>query len=304
MGVVRLAVIAGPTGAGKSALALTLAGDRLVTIVSADSRQVYRGFDIGTAKPTVHERGRVPHAMIDVAEPTQRMSAARWAEAATLAIRDVLSAGRRPLVVGGTGLYLRALFDPLFTEPPLDSAARTALERELSQRSTEELRAEVAQLDPSRAHLGRTQLLRSLEMVRLTGTSLSDWHAKAAREAQFSPSYLVAERQHLSERLTDRTDAMLSAGWIDEVRWLMEQVSADAPAWNATGYDTVRQVVQGGLGVTLARQQVIIATRQYAKRQRTWFRHQLDPATVTRLDLDADGAIERAHQWWCAQESL
>ena len=304
MAVVRLPVVTGPTGAGKSALALAFAATRPVTIVSADSRQVYRGFDIGTAKPTAAERLAVPHEALDVADPAERFGAARWAEAATDAIERARAAGRVPLLVGGTGLYLRALFEPLFEEPPLDPAARAALEGELAAWDTARLREAVVRVDPARAHLGRTQLLRALEIHRLTGTSISEWHARAGREARYAPRTLVVERgAALHARLGARIDAMLAAGWVREVEGLMAIVPDAAPAWNATGYDALRQVVRGTLDLAQARSRVLIATRQYAKRQRTWFRHQLDAATVTTVTLGEPGATELAWSWWNALEA-
>ena len=303
LGVVRLPVIAGPTGAGKSAVAMRLAERAPVTIISADSRQVYRGFDIGTAKPTLSERSAVPHALIDVVDPAERVSAARWSDAAIVAIEAALAAARVPVIVGGTGLYLRALFDPLFHEPPLDADARRAIAAELAVRDTEDLRREVQAVDPSRAHLGRTQLLRAIEMVRLTGETISAWHSRAPREARFMASYLIVDPgAALAGRLVARTAAMFDAGWVDEVRDLVTTVPEGAPAWNATGYDAVRQVVRGTLKLEAARDLVGIRTRQYAKRQRTWFRHQLDPASVTRVGSDDDGSNDRVQHWWHAQE--
>ncbi|MBC7894185.1 MAG: tRNA (adenosine(37)-N6)-dimethylallyltransferase MiaA [Cytophagaceae bacterium] len=296
-------MIAGPTGAGKSAVAMRLAASAPVTIISADSRQVYRHFDIGTAKPTPAERAAVPHALIDMVDPAERISAARWADAATVAIDAARAVGRIPLVVGGTGLYLRALFDPLFKEPPLDAQARAVLGRELAERDTEDLRQEVKAVDPARAHLGRTQLLRAIEMVRLTGETITSWHARVPRETRFTPAYLIVDPgPSLAARLAARTDAMLAAGWVEEVRNLVTSVPEEAPAWNATGYDAVRQVVRGGLTLEAAHERVVIRTRQYAKRQRTWFRHQLDAASVTRVAPDEADSNDRVQQWWRAQE--
>src|SRR5674476_501294 len=153
-----LRIICGPTGAGKSALAMALARVHAATIISADSRQIYRGFDIGTAKPTPRERREVPHRGIDVCDPAERYSAAKWADGARGWIDESHAAGRVPLVVGGAGLYLRALTAPLFDEPPLDPAHRAALETALAAYSVSELRRWCMELDPPRAHLGRTQL--------------------------------------------------------------------------------------------------------------------------------------------------
>lgn len=292
--------ICGPTAAGKSAIAMRLAERHGLAIVAADSRQVYRGFDIGTAKPTHAERDAVPHYGIDVAEPTERYSAARWVESFDPWCDDVRANGREAVVVGGTGLYLRALHAPLFEEPPLDADARADLARELDTLDTEALRERVRSLDPARAHLGRTQLLRSIEVAVLTGEPISTWHARAARTARHRVRYLVVDpgRDVLRDRIARRTDEMLAGGWIDEVRALMGQLPDDAPAWKGTGYETLRQHVRGEMSLADARDRVVVDTRQYAKRQRTWFRHQLADADVVRLDPDAPNADAVAAAWW------
>lgn len=298
LAVVRLPVIAGPTASGKSALVLALARYLPLTVISADSRQLYRGFDIGTAKPSAAERQAVPHELIDLGDPAERFTAARWADAAGSAIDCALANGRIPVVVGGTGLYLRALFEPLFHEPAMDPVARAALAVELATQSTEALRERVALLDPARAHLGRTQLLRAIEVAVLTGIPISDWHARSARAARFTASYaLVDPGAVLHDRIESRIDTMWGGGWLAEVRGLDATVPEAAPAWNATGYALVRAVVRGLLDPDTARERIVIATRQYAKRQRTWFRHQLDEDMVMRLDPDASRATGQALDW-------
>jgi tRNA A37 N6-isopentenylltransferase MiaA len=221
----RLLVVCGPTAAGKSALAMAAAAELPVTIVSADSRQIYRGFDIGTAKPTPGDRAAVPHDGLDLVEPTARYSAFAWAEVAGRAIAAATKAGRLPVIVGGAGFYIRALVTPA--------------------PDTECYDARYLLVDP--------------------GTPLRTW-------------------------IEHRVDAMWAAGWPDEVRALTERVRADAPAWQASGYAAVREMVAGRLTAAAARETVIIATRQYAKRQRTWFRHQLPADRVTRLDPGDRGA--------------
>jgi tRNA dimethylallyltransferase len=291
-------VICGPTAAGKSAIALWLAQSRSADIVSADSRQVYRGFDVGTAKPTSAERASVPHHGIDVVDPTTRYSAAAWASDADSWIDAAMRAGHQPIIVGGTGLYLRALFEGLFEEPPLDVSQREAIERELGVMPMDELRRWTEILDPARAHLGRTQLLRSIEIALLTGRRLSELHRERPRNPRWRPRYLVVDPGPvLAERIGERIDAMLDHGWLDEVRELMQTVPAHAPAWNATGYDAMRRLVQGELTRAQARERVLIDTRQYAKRQRTWFRHQLPDAAVTRVDPTAANWQELVLGW-------
>jgi tRNA dimethylallyltransferase len=293
-------VICGPTAAGKSALAMRLAERHGLAIVSADSRQVYRGFDAGTAKPTPEERQRVPHFGIDVAAPAERYSAARWADSFDEWAAAARALGREPIAVGGTGLYLRALAAPLFEEPPLDERRRAALAAQVDALPTETLRRWTRALDPARAHLGRTQLLRAVEVALLTGRRLSALHASAARAPRHALRYLVVDpgRDVLRTRIAARTDAMLAAGWVDEVRRLVRVVPADAPAWNATGYDTVRRHLTGELTLDDARERIVIETRQYAKRQRTWFRHQLRDADAVWLDPLAPNALEIAEAWW------
>lgn len=279
---------------------MRLAESRASTIVSADSRQVYRGFDVGTAKPTLAEQTRVPHEGIDVTDPTLRYSAAAWAVAADRWIENARAGGRVPIVVGGTGLYLRALFEGLFEEPVLEAERRKALESEMAEMSTEELRRWTETLDPPRAHLGRTQLLRSIEIAVLTGRRLSDLHRERPRNPRWRPRYLLVDPGPvLAERIGRRLDEMLDHGWPDEVQRLMQIVPPDAPAWNSTGYDLVRRMVGGEMAPAAARERIVIDTRQYAKRQRTWFRNQLPPALVTHVNpLDEDW--RRIAEAWAA----
>jgi len=296
----RLRVVVGPTAAGKSAVALQLAERFGGAIVSADSRQLYRGFDIGTAAPTPDEQRRVPHYGIDVADPTERYSAARWASEARAWIADADRRGLAPVVVGGTGFYVRALTNPIAEAPPLDAARRAALERALRGIATPELRRWTAALDPARAHLGRAQLLRAVETALLSGHRLSEWQAGAPAAPAVPARYLVVDpgREALGARIEERVAAMFAAGWEAEVRTLMRRVPADAPAWNASGYDAVRRLVAGELTVEAARQRVVVATRQYAKRQRTWIRHQLAGEDVTWLDPRSADAAAVAVAWW------
>lgn len=291
-------VICGPTAAGKTFAATWFARLADVGVVSADSRQLYRGFDVGTAKPTVRDMLAAPHYGIDVLDPTERASAAWWAERADGWIDEVVASGRTPIVVGGTGLYLKALFASLFEEPPLDEPKRAALQGALASVATEELRRWVAQLDPARAHLGRTQLLRAVEIALLTGRRVSDLHRETARPPRRRARYLVIDPgPQLAASIEERTRLMFGSGWREEVRRLMREVPEDAPAWNATGYRTVRAMERGEMGHPEAEQRVIIETRQYAKRQRTWFRHQLVGEDVTRVDInqDLEGQLTT---WW------
>ena len=297
-------VICGPTAAGKSALALHLADEHALTILSADSRQIYRGFDIGTAKPSHDERRRVPHRGIDIVDPTERYSASSWSRAAAGWIAESRAANREPVVVGGTGFYLRALFDPLFEEPELPGEPRRAIAAALDGLSTAELRRWCTALDPARARFGRAQLLRAIEVALLTGERLSTLHRTAARAPRFTARYLVVDPgPALGARIEGRLGGMLAAGWEDEVRCLAATLPAEAPAWNASGYRAIRALVRGEIDRVAAIARVVIDTRQYAKRQRTWFRHQLtDDAPVVRIDPDDPRAFDIARRWWRGED--
>ena len=291
-------VICGPTAAGKTHAAAQCAGFAELTVISADSRQLYRGFDVGTAKPTRDEQAALPHRGIDVLAPTERASAAWWADQADGWIRGARAVGRTPLVVGGTGLYLRALFGALFQEPPMEPARRIALQAELETLSVPALRRWVERLDPERARLGRTQLLRAVEIAVLTGRRVSDLHRERRTLPRWRARYLVVDPgEALASQIVTRARQMFAAGWADEVRRLLDIVPSDAPAWNASGYRTVRDMVQGRMSSDDAEERVIVETRQYAKRQRTWFRHQLPDGDVTRHDPAAPGAAGRLRAW-------
>jgi tRNA dimethylallyltransferase len=265
-------VICGPTAAGKTFAATWFSRLADVSVVSADSRQLYRKFDIGTAKPTARDLLVAPHYGIDVLDPTERASAAWWAERADGWIDEVVASGRTPIVVGGTGLYLRALFGSLFLEPAMDAPKRAAL---------------------------RTQLLRAVEIALLTGRRVSDLHRETAHPPRRRARYLVIDPgPDLAFAIEARARLMLGSGWQEEVNQLMLDVPEDAPAWNATGYRTVRAMRRGEIARAEAEERVIIETRQYAKRQRTWFRHQLQGEDVTRTDVYHAGFEERLEAWW------
>ena len=293
-----LTIITGPTGAGKSALALALAETHGALLVSADSRQIYRGFDVGTAKPTAAERARVTHAGVDVADPTERWSAGRWAREAAGWLADAEASGRPAIVCGGTGLWLRALVTPLAPVPDLPEGRRAVLATALSAMPTEELRRWVAALDPARAALGRAQLLRATEIALLTGTRHGDALATAAPARRAARWLVVDPGPALDDRLATRLHRMVADGWEAEVRGLLQTVPADAPAWNACGYREVREVVAAGRSIDGVVERVRIATRQYAKRQRTWLRHQLAGEAVTRVETVGVAARDAAFRWF------
>lgn len=295
----RVRVICGPTAAGKSAIASTLALEYGATIVSADSRQIYRGFDIGTAKPDWSERKTIRYEGLDVADPDERFSASRWATLAIAVLADVHTRGGEAIVAGGTGFYIRALFDPLFEAPDISESRRRQLEGYLNPLSLADLRRWCLAIDPRRAHLGRHQLIRAIEIALLAGRRISDMHDAGAPQSGLRPFYLFVDPgAALADRIASRVDAMIDAGWLDEVRSLDTRVEENAPAWKASGYRLMRAVARGELDLSEARERIIIETRQYAKRQRTWFRHQLGDAPVTRLNPDDPDCQAKAQRWW------
>lgn len=295
----RIRVVCGPTAAGKSAVAAALAMEYTGAIISADSRTIYRGFDIGTAKPAPSELKSIPHRGIDVADPTERYSASDWAESANQWIDEARQAQQIPMIVGGTGFYIKALFHPLFHAPHVDPARRAAFEKFVEPMSVADLRRWCGILDPDRSHLGRSQLIRALETAILAGHRISLLHETRSRDSSHAPAYLVVDPgDELATRIEARVDAMIDAGWLNEVGNLDQTVPEGAPAWKASGYGTMRRVARGELDLSSARERIIIETRQYAKRQRTWFRHQLGDSPVTRVNPsrpDWEGTVQR---WW------
>lgn len=267
-------------------------------LVSADSRQVYRGFNIGTAKPSEADLQAVEHRGVSIIDPSERYSAAQWSESATAWLDDAAVRSVPVIIVGGTGFYLRALESPLFESPPLNPDDRREVLSRLDSLSTDTLRTRCSSVDPGRAHLGRTQLLRALEVHELTGRPLSLWLEECARPARFRGHYLVVDPgAALRVQIADRVRQMLEAGWEQEIEQLADDVPADAPAWNACGYAVLRDAMAGGMSRRDAIDRTIVDTRQYAKRQRTWFRHQLPAGRVTALDPAAPDAFAQAATW-------
>ncbi len=292
-------VICGPTAAGKSAVATQLAERVPITIISADSRQVYRGFDIGTAKPTRREQELVPHIGIDVIGPAERWSAWGWAEMARTAIHEAAAAGRTPVIVGGTGFYIRALTHPIVNLPELDPARRQALSDWLDAQSPSLLQQWCLRLDPDRAHLGPVQWRRAIEVALLAGRRLSSLYAQSSTAQPLAVRYLVVDPGPvLRQRIADRATAMMYGGWMHEVEVLSSQVPHTAPAWQATGYSDVLAHLRGELTLSQAIERVVTGTRQYAKRQRTWFRHQLDESLVTRVSPLSPDLMHDVLTWW------
>jgi tRNA dimethylallyltransferase len=272
----------GPTASGKSALALRLAEERGGEIVSCDSLQVYRGLDIGSAKPTAEERARVRHHLIDVRDPDESFSAADYARLAREALADIRARGRLPIVAGGTGLYLRALLLGLFEGPSRDEALRARLESMAARFGDARLHRVLRRVDPSaaaRIHpTDRLRIVRGLEVYRATGRPMSEQQragAEPLRGFRVRVAGLLPPREELRLRVEARTREMFERGLVDEVRRLRAAgYPADLRPLRAIGYRQALAVLDGRLSEGEARRSIETETLQYAKRQRTWFRHQ------------------------------
>jgi tRNA dimethylallyltransferase len=274
--------LAGPTASGKTAASLAivqaLRGVRPVEIISVDSALVYRGMDIGTAKPTAAERAQAPHHLIDIIEPFESYSAARFANDARALIAEIVARGHLPLLVGGTMLYFKALFEGLDAMPGADAGVRLALERIVQREGLAALYRELQQVDPVTA--ARLQpndaqrIQRALEVYRVSGQALSSLHTSKAKEP--TPALISLEpidRSWLHQRIALRFRQMLDAGLVDEVRALRARgdLHADLPAMRCVGYRQAWQALDEG-GLSHLPERGIAATRQLAKRQLTWLR--------------------------------
>ena len=294
--------LAGPTAAGKSAAALALAAELPLEIISVDSAQVYRGMDIGTAKPSAAERAGVPHHLIDILEPTQAYSAARFVADAHRLMADIRGRGRLPLLVGGTMLYFKALAEGLSAMPAADAAVRAEIDAEAALRGWPALHAELARVDPTTAArlapADAQRIQRALEVWRLSGRTMADWHAQEAPLQAMAALPLVslepADRSWLHARITERFDAMLAAGLLAETQALRARgdLSALLPAMRCVGYRQAWAALECGSQRGL-RDSGIAATRQLAKRQLTWLRSM--PARHV-VACDAAGALPAALQ--------
>lgn len=278
----RILAVVGPTATGKTDLALRLAERVEAEIVNADALQVYRGLDLGTAKPTAGERARVPHHLVDVLDPEERFSAGEFARRARRAIDGIHGRGRWAFVVGGSGFYLRALFEGLTPLPRAQPEIRQALRERIREEGPEALHAELARRDPETAARlppgDRQRIVRALEVVEATGRPLSEWIARQpapARPLSALHVGLTLPRAILYDRISARVARMVERGWVEEVRGLLARgVSPESPAFQAIGYRQLVGHVRGEATLEEAVADIVQATRRFAKRQWTWFRKQ------------------------------
>ncbi len=289
--------ILGPTASGKTELAMALRERLPVEIISVDSAMIYRGMDIGTAKPSAEELARAPHRLIDILDPVESYSAARFREDALREMAEITAAGRIPLLVGGTGLYFRALEQGLSAMPASDPATRAELDAWIAEHGLDEAHRRLAEVDPAaaaRIHRNDPQRLqRALEVFAISGRPISSFWG----EAPESPPYRIAkllllpEREALRERIAGRFGLMLERGLIGEVERLFARsdLHIDLPSIRAVGYRQVWQYLLGELDRAEMEERGVIATRQYAKRQFTWLRGEqgagaFDPLAPKLLD--------------------
>jgi len=291
-----LLVLVGPTAVGKSAAVAALAGRRPLEVVVADSLQVYRGFDVGTAKPTAAERARTPHHLLDIRDPTEPFSAADFAAQARPTLHEIAGRDRLPVVAGGTGLYVRALLRGPLAGPGADPEVRRRLAAEAEATGREALHARLAAVDPHAAAgihpRNLVRVLRALELYHLSGVPPSALRSGLAAEPPAGCLLIGLRRgrQDLDRRIAARTQAMLAAGLVGEVRGLLARgVPRDAKPMGAIGYRQIVEHLEGHCSLEEAAGRIERQTRLYAKRQMTWFR--AEPG-IRWLDLppDADPA--------------
>jgi tRNA dimethylallyltransferase len=273
-------LLAGPTAVGKTELALELALHFGAEIINADSMQVYRYLDIGTAKPTAEQRALVPHHLLDVVDPDEPFDAARYAELARPVIEDLHAQGKMPLIVGGTGLYMKVLTKGICTGAPGDPGVKDQLRREIEEQGLARFHEELARVDPEagrRIHPhDRQRILRALEVYRLTGAPLSLWqseHRFSQRIYRSIKIFLYRERNVLYERINHRVQQMIDEGLLEEVQRLLERgYGPELKPMQSLGYKQMTAHLRGAHSWDFAVSEMQRATRQYAKRQLTWFR--------------------------------
>ena len=291
--------VTGPTTSGKTKLSMAVAELLDAEIVCMDSRQIYRGMDIGTDKLPSEFRERVPHHGVDIRAPNEAYSAGQFGREAHRWITEIQGRSRVPLLVGGTGLFLKALTDPIFRQPKMDPERVQGLRRFLGAQPREELERWVGRLDPARAVLARQggpqRLSRTIELALLTGRPLSWWHERGEPDQEPLHGVIVVlemEREELDRRIDARVTRMVDVGLVDEVRRLLERgYGPDDPGMSGTGYREICASLRGEMSLDDALDRMRSETRKYARRQLTWFRHQL-PEDAVRVDASRPLSIQ------------
>lgn len=306
---IPLLVVVGPTASGKTSLACALAQELGAEIVSADSQQCYRGLDAGTAKPTPEERSRAPHHLLDVADPEEQLDAARFVQLAEAAVADVARRGKRVIVAGGTGLWIRALLRGLVDAPAASREFRANLRQEMERRGLPALHDRLAAVDPDAARAirpnDRVRIERALEVHALSGRRLSDLQREHAFAEERHPArvvQLLPPRELLRDRIARRTHDLFESGALErETRWLLERcerIPGARKALKIIGYGDMAEVLAGRASRAGAQEKIAARTWQYAKRQRTWFAKEYgDPGA---WPPDAARLCAEAAQWYDA----
>ena len=296
-----LIVVVGPTAAGKSGLAVQMARSLDAEVISADSVQVYRGFDVGTGKLLPEEMGGVPHHLMDVVAPDEPFSAARFVELADHAAADILGRGRRVVVAGGTGLYVRALVRGLFGAPPASEEIRQRHRDEATDVGVPALHRRLAEVDPEAAERihenDLVRVSRALEVLEQTGRTISDLQREHRASPPRYPAFILGlgpDRPLLWERIQRRVEAMMAGGWLEETRGLLAQGYGETRPMGSLGYRQLSAHLRGELDLAEAVRQTVRDTRRFARRQLTWFREEPGINWIQRPEqLDMAGVLRQ-----------
>ncbi len=293
----KIIIICGPTASGKTRVGIELAERLGGEIISADSQQIWRGFDIGTAKPTTEEVARIPHNLIDIADPDELFDAGRFIEFADAAISDITGRGKLPIVVGGTGMYLRMLVHGMLDAPPRDNEIRAELEAEVAGGGLAALHARLTEVDPKSAAKihpnDSTRIVRALEIFELTGFSATELRAKHGfKEARYDALKigLQVERAELYSRIEARVDQMIDAGLTDEVRSLLKTHDESCQPFQAVGYCEIVDFIREQISLEEAVRLIKRNSRRFAKRQMTWFRSDSEIRWFDPSEIEGMGA--------------
>lgn len=306
---IYLPVIVGPTAVGKTAVAIRIGEIFNGEIISADSRQVYAGMEIGSGAPTPEEVNRVPHHIVGILEPEERLSAGEFARIANAIITDIMHRGKIPILVGGSGLYVKALIDGLSPIPPVDAEIRDEIGAEIAERGMKEMIDELTKFDPEYAEIigvnDEKRLIRAFEVWRTTGRTFTSWHRESDYQTLYTPLMfgLARPRQELVEIIEQRIKSMIKAGWKSEVRKLSDRFGGyeniPLTVTEGLGYGEIISYLKGEITLDEAIARILILTRQFAKRQMTWFRAD---KRVKWLELSGDKATDGWVSW--LQEEL